>query len=348
MYLLGGSAGEVRFGTTAVDPGGFLARFDERGDISWIVGLPSLQGGLYRPGSVQASAGAVVVASGFGDAPFDFGDGEGTRTPRGPIDGYIASFSAAGSPSWVRVYAAPGAFVRLSDVSIDRDGNVYATGGYSGTVDVGLGPQTAIGAAIVVLSLNPAGRDRWVAVFDSAGVDGAEAIAVGSDALFVTGAIGGSVDFGGGAVATSRRTGYLLALELDGAYRWERILRGFPTDADGEAEPSDVAVMEGGRVWVIGEFSRTVNFGGGGVMSFVVPGDDVSSRDIFVSRYGDDGLHLRDRPFRADLAQRPWAIAEGPGGAVTMVGSFHGSVDFGSGTYVSSGGQWGFVARIVD
>ncbi len=341
LYLL--SFGSGSFGSVSFGPGPFLAALDSTGSVDWVVPVPGLNGGGFRRGSVQASAGVVVVASGF-QGSFDPGDGT-ARSASGSTDGYILALRSSGAFEWMRTFGAVGARTALRSVSIDDAGNIYVTGDYDGTVDFGAGPQTAPGvAAIPVICLDSTGATRWARVFGSSGFDAAEALDVGPGGVFLAGQLGGPVDFGGGDVGATGE-GYLAALQLDGSYRWTRTFR--PVVTSSGATVLDVEAIDDGGVWVVGTFSGTVDFGGGGGLTSYVDGG-ISTEDIFMVLFAADRTHLRDRALGESGRQAARSIAVGPGGSTTIAGEFSGSVMFASGRRTAPGGTWGFVARTAD
>jgi hypothetical protein len=337
LYLLGNFDSSVTFGTSTLGSGtggGFLVRLDSGGTVDWAVPLPFPSAGVYRGGSVAVHEGRIVVVSSFLQA-FDFGDGT-THTPVGTEDAYIAEYDSGGTLTRVRTYGAAGAVTELIGVATDRAGNIYAVGTYTGRVDLGDGARTAMSRAAALVSLAADGTRRWARIFDSSAVDGAESVAVGRDMVFVAGNAGGTLDFGGGAVGPG---GFLVALSLDGTYGWERVQEGYPMSTDGRATPLDVAAYDDDRVWVVGTFEDTVDFGNGALVS--------EGTDIFTALYGAGGLHLRDRALGEDGLQEARAVVVGPGGALTIAGVFSGSVSFDSGMRTAAVGQSGFVARVL-
>ncbi len=344
LYLLGRTGGPATFGSITVD-GAFLLRLDTDGSARWVVPLPPLLGGTDRRAAVAARGGVVAVVSSF-DRSFDFGDGT-ERAPVGSKDGYAAVYDASGALSWVNLYGGAGASTSLRAVSIDSTGSVYLAGDFNGTVDFGGGAQAAMGDASVVVSVDASGGHRWSRTYDSVGSDNVEALAAGEERLFLAGTIGGPIDFGGGPVgASGSQAGYVLALSLDGSYAWERVLSG-----SGYASPQALVARDDDRISVVGRFAGSVNFGGGGSLTStpeVVGGVEMPTEDIFMVTYRGDRVHIRDRALGAEGGQVARAVAVGPGGAATIAGSFQGRVNFGTGVRASDGGQWGFVARIVD
>lgn len=353
VYVLGRNLSAIRLGAIALEStGGFIASFDTGGAPMWAIGTPY----LIDPGPYGIDArGRIVTLAGALQSGFDFGDGV-THSPVGLKDGFVAVYDATGTFLWVHTYGGTGATIELDAVSIGADGDIYATGKCNGTADLG-GPDGAVSTStpgVVVLALNSGGSHLWAHAYDSSGDDAGHSIDVGSDLIFVAGTMGGVADLGGPtAIGTSgRATGFVLALGFDGSYSWQRQFVGVTTPMYGTplAVPTDVAALEDGRVWIVGGFQGTVDFGGGGGLMSAIgsyPGDTLPGQDIFMVLYGAGGLHVRDHGLGGADQQSATGITVGPGGAVTIAGQFDDRVDLGSGTRTSSIGR-GFIARRPD
>jgi hypothetical protein len=214
-------------------------------------------------------------------------------------------------------------------------------------VSFGSGSSAAEGTAIFVLALDGAdGTDQWVSTFDGSGEDVAHSVDVGRETLFVAGWTAG-LDFGGGPVLSGS---YVLALGLDGAYRWQRVFRPVPASSGSVSWAYDAVAVEGDQVAVVGSYEGTIDFGGGGLSSFLETrfGPPYPTEDLFTTLFRSDGIHLDDSSRGENDIQSAARICIGPGGAWTIVGHFSGSIDLGSGRRTAGAGASGFVARIVD
>ncbi|HJL14427.1 MAG TPA: putative metal-binding motif-containing protein [Sandaracinaceae bacterium LLY-WYZ-13_1] len=345
VLLLADYSGAIRFGgvdlDSSIDGGALLAGMDPDGSVAWIRRLPALEGVSDRAGGVSAQAGRVVVSSGF-RGTFDFGDG--AESAVGDVDGYAAEYATA-TGDLDRFYSLgdTGADVRFVAVDLAASGEVRLGGVFSGSVDVGTETYTGSPQGLLVVSLDSVGAPDWAVAHDSDGFDSVLVIGRGSSQVYVAGRIGGSVDLGGGAVGDTGGAGYLLALDSsDGSYVWNVVMEGSPAASDGFVRPLAMTVSTEGDVRLTGGFRGSVTFPGAGART----ADGLS--DIFVVEYSRDRLHLRDRAFGEEGIQTAEALVVGPGGAVTVAGTFGGSIDFGSGTRTITGGSWGFVARLPD
>jgi len=94
-----------------------------------------------------------------------------------------------------------------------------------------------------------------------------------------------------------------------------------------------------GNTVVVGWFSGTVTFGGPNLTS------DSGSDDIFLVKYGPNGVHLWSQRFGSTGDDTPWAVAVDDSGNIIVTGYFHGTVDFGGGGLVSAGNKDIFLAK---
>ena len=99
-----------------------------------------------------------------------------------------------------------------------------------------------------------------------------------------------------------------------------------------------VAVDASGNVFVTGNFTGTVNFGG---VNLVSAGDF----DIFVAKYNAAGVHQWSQRFGSTFADKGSSVAVDALGNVLVTGYFIGTVNFGGVNLVSPGGTEAFVAK---
>jgi len=210
IFLAGTFSGALRLGSsrTLVAAGGtdvFVAKLDEAGDVLFAVALGS--DGDESATSIAAGADGVVVS----------GDGLGT-VKLAPSDG---------STAWRR--PVEGA------VAMDDEGDTVVAGALVGTESFDRSLTSAGGKDVLVVKLSPDGRYLWSRSFgDQAPDQLAEAVAVDSaGAVFVTGVVEGSVDFGGGAVSVPSGTcpreancgdqaGFVVKLDEAGRFVWSQ------------------------------------------------------------------------------------------------------------------------------
>ncbi len=152
------------------------------------------------------------------------------------------------------------------------------------------------------------GTYGWDHAWGAASSDTASSVVATSAGYYVTGSFYGMVDFGGGTrTAAGSADGYLVALNADGTYRWDRTYGGTLADATQEA-----AADATGNVIVVGYQTSSGSF-----------------QDGTVRKVGASGTEAWLRTYGTDVV--PTAVAVDSTGAITVTGYFNGSVDFGGG-----------------
>lgn len=179
----------------------------------------------------------------------------------------------------------------------------------------------------------------WAKSFGNTDYDSAMALAVDPSGDVVTGGyFQGDVDFGGGALRSAGAEEIFVAKYAgsDGAHRWSARFGGI--DAD---RAQAIAVDASGDVFVGGLYSETVDFGLG-------PNTSGGIFDFFAAKLsGADGHVLWVRTAGGLSTDMALGAAVDPAGDLVIVGEFGASVDFGSGTPLTSSGPFdGFVMKL--
>lgn len=244
--------------------------------------------------------------------------------------------SCTGSPAWSKVYE--GGSSTTFDVAADADGNVYAIGVFAGVVDFGGGPVSADGTEdVFVLKLDKTGVFGWLKRFGDVEYQYGQSIAVDAAGdVIIAGYFTGSIDFGGGALASQGTEDIFIAkLDAAGGHVWSKVF--------GDAvyqNALSVAVDGAGNAILTGYFDGTVDFGGG-------PLTTGGEEDIFVVKLGAaDGAHQWSKRFGGPAKQFGVGVAVDSADNVLLVGSFSGSVDLGGGPLTSAGSDDVLVAKL--
>ena len=261
VVMIGNFQGSLDFGgnTTVLEAGTgyalFVAKLDPTGNPIWSKGFANV-----GAASVAVDAmGDAVVTGEFTDS-FDFGGC--TLTTTAPNNGFVAKLDPSGACAWNKVLGT----ALATAVAVDADGKVIVTGAFTGSMNLGGSTFTSTPgmANMFVAELDPGGTHLW-----SKGFPGGEAspLSVAVDAsgdVFVTGALAGTVDFGGPTPLTSTGGNDVLLASFDpsGNYRWANRF-GNQQDQAG----SGVAVDTSCHVVIVGDFQGTVDFGGNPLVS---------------------------------------------------------------------------------
>ncbi|APR80130.1 Hypothetical protein A7982_05477 [Minicystis rosea] len=180
------------------------------------------------------------------------------------------------------------------------------------------------------------GGEIWSKQFGDTASQIAKSIAVLSDGTsFVTGTMGGTVDFGLGPLVSPGGTDAFLAkVDPMGNTLWAK---RFGDSANQDARA--VAVDGTGAAIVTGQFAGTIDFGGGALTS-------AGGTDVFLAKFDAGGTPVWSKIFGNSVAQLATDVTIVPGSNdIVISGYMVGSIDFGGGTLTSAGSNDLFVAR---
>jgi hypothetical protein len=257
-------------------------------------------------------------------------------TSAGATDLFVGRYDAAGTFQWGKRFGDAGAQAGKG-VAVDAQGNVIITGDIAGKVDFGGGILTSAGATdVLLLELDAAGNHVFSKLFGDVAAQTAARVALDSVGnRIITGSAAGKVNFGGGALTSAGGTDIFVAkLTSGGMHLWSKLYGG-ATNQD----PRDLAVDPSGAVLVAGDFTGTVDFGGGALTSAGVT-------DGFIVKLDPFGAHVWSKKQGDAVAQSVSGIAADATG-IFAVGTFAGAVTFGGATLTSAGATDVMLAKLM-
>jgi hypothetical protein len=338
IFVMGAFQGTVDFGGGNLVSTGyaaiFVAKFSASGAHQWSQRFESTEStsGYYLSGLAVDGSGNVVVSGGFKGA-MDLGGGN--LVSAGGFDTFLANYNASGAYQWSkRIGNTDDDFV--GGPSVDGSGNVFVTGSFQSTVNVGGGNLVSAGDYDIFLAkYNASGAHQWSRRFGSADGQFGHGVGVdGSGNVCLMGTFDGTVDFGGGNLVSAGNFDIVLAkYTANGVHRWSKRL-GSP----GYESDKAVAVDGSGNVFLTGSFDGTVDFGGGNLVS-------AGKFDIFLAKFNEYGGLEYSRRFGDTESDVGNAVGVDASGNAVVVGLFKGTVDFGGGGIVSGGDYDIFVAK---
>jgi len=234
-------------------------------------------------------------------------------------------------------------------IKTDAVGNIYTTGGFSGTVNFGGGNITSNGSTdIFILKLDTDGNYVWAKQIGSTGADQGWPIAVdNSGNMYTAGFFTGTVDFNPGGVVTNLTTAgassvYILKYNSLGDLLWAKGMIGSGTD-----KVRSISVDTSGNIYTIGMFSSVTDFDPGvGTANLTSAGGN----DIFISKLDTDGNYVWVKQIGSTSSDSGWGIALDSNSNVYSTGIFNGTVDFdpgvGTANLTSAGGNDIFISKL--
>jgi hypothetical protein len=284
--------------------------------------------------AVGADGSSIVV----GDFTNTVDFGGSLLTSVGSNDIVLAKYSVDGTHLWSRRMGGT-TLDFITGVAVDGNGNVFITGYFQGTADFGGGGLISAGSNDVYLAkYGSNGAYLWSKRLGGTGND--RGLAVKADSLgnvIVTGYFNGTVDFGGGLLASAGAVDVFLAkYSPSGAHVWSKRLGGTSGDI-----ATALAVDGANEIALTGYFAGAANFGGSTLTS-------AGGNDVFLAKFDANGNALWSQRFGSstggDLGQ---GVGADSSGNLVLVGDFVGSIDFGLGALVDAGSGDIFVAKLT-
>lgn len=279
---------------------------------------------------VDAQGNPILLGRIYGAVDF------GTEiTSKGAGDLLVVKLDGDGNPVWTRVLGDKDPD-RAERVVVDADGDVIVTGTFTTTIDFGAGPWTSAGLrdAFVVELDGDTGEHIASLQIGGPGDDYGFGVDVTSDGgLVVAGRFGELIDLGGALTSAGETDIYFARLDASMVPLWSRSF-----GAAGVDEVHDLRVQQNGDIVMVGGFSNTVDFGGGGLVS-------AGARDIFLATFDGAGEHVWSNVYGDANDQfggsfelnASFSLALDASGTIYMAGYLLGAVDFDGEVFDASG-----------
>ena len=309
----------------------FVAAYSPSGSYRWArtMGNDSAEEGK---GIATDSGGNVLVTGYQSSYVVDYGGGAQTTVSYNDI--FMAKYSSAGSWVWSKTVGGYG-YDQGNAVAADGAGSAFVTGyigkGAMGDIGVNFGGGalfSAGGSDVFLVKYSATGQHVWSKRFGSTGTDVGMAVDTDSAGnVYVAGTFEGSVDFGGGSLASAGvRDIFVLKYSGAGQHLWSKRF-----GSSGDDVVQGLAIDGAGDVVLSGKFQSSVSFGGTALTS--AGGDDI----FLVKLSGASGGHAWSKRFGSTSQDIATGVAVDGTSNVVVSGYFAGAVDFGGGTLTSAG-----------
>ncbi|UCF04547.1 MAG: SBBP repeat-containing protein [bacterium] len=285
-----------------------------------------------RGRSVCTDGSDNILTTGYFRGTVNFGGSP--LTSAGDYDIYLAKYDADGNHIWSKRFGDSYPDYAYC-VNVDPSGNVLITGNFYGSIDFGGGTLTASYTDIFLAKFDANGNHLWSKKFGGTNIDKGWCVDTdGSGNVFITGIFRNTIDFGGGPLTSAGNYDIFLAkFASNGNHTWSKRF-----GASGYDLGKGVNTDGSGNVYITGGFYYTVNFGGGPLTS---AGND----DIFLAKYDASGNHLWSKRFGDSDYEEGSSVGTDISGNVYFSGRFAGTVNFGGGTLISTGGYDLYLAK---
>lgn len=250
------------------------------------------------------------------------------------------SHAVLGPHIWSQNFPPFASAVQIAkEMTIDSQGNLIVVGEFTGTLEFGEGLLVSAGGTdIFMAKFSGHGDLIWSKRFGDGNPDRVNGVAVdGADNIFITGDFQGSIDFGGGVLASAGGDDvYIAKFDDSGAHVWS----SRHGDASNESG-IDLICNKTGDVIVIGHFVNNINFGGAPLLS------TLGSWDVFLVKLNGAGGHIYSFSYGDAANDYGESIDIYPWGQIVIGGNFFGTINFGGGLLTATGAAEDiFLARL--
>ena len=326
-YVIGTFQESMTVGGTTLTAQGedaFVLKLTSSGDPVWAFQIGGADRDVGSSIAVGPDGAIYVVGQFSGTATV----GATSITSAGSADVFVAKLTDDGAVTWARALGGPD-FENGVAIATDAGGDVYVTGGFVNTTDIGGTSLTSVGSGDLFLArLTGEGAVTWAVRAGGTGSDLALGLAAAPDgSTALAGRFEETATFDTASVtSTGASDAFVARYNADGTVAWVAS-GGNPVNND---YAYGVAFTSNGDIVAAGDFSNTATFGSTERTS---NGD----ADGFVARYGTEGALVWIRQIGGDEYDTAGKLAVGDGDVITVIGSFNGSITLDTTTLTSAG-----------
>ncbi len=366
VYVAGNFQGTSDFdpstGTDNLTDTGFqnayIAKYSSSGALVWAGSIATTAGDSSTVAGITLDSSNNVYLTGSFSGTADFNLGSGTTQLSGGLGAaFVAKYDSSGNLLWAEAMSGTNSGAGGTAITLDSSGNIYITGGFTGTVDfdpgTGVHNLTTVGGnnETFVEKLDPSGNYVWAGAMGGTSGTWSGSIGVdGSGNVYVTGEFFGTSDFDPGtgtynltAVDNSLEI-YVAKLNSSGNFAWaEGIQNTGYTDND---YAYSMAVDASGNVLLTGSFEDTVDFDPGAGQQIL---SSFGSDDIFLLKLDTSGKFQWVRQYGSTTTDAAQGLTLDASGNIYMTGDYTGTVNFdpgGSANLTSAGTLDIFVMKL--
>lgn len=303
-----GGAG-ADFGSISLNEDGFdqtfLAKMDANGNWLWAKSFGSPGTGTYSlPAPIftvwigddhgydlKTDDDGNIYITGWWSGDNAYFDGFTLTNPSWGPDtltmGYVGKMDPNGNFLWVQNFdgVQDKRGERDNRLAIDKDKNIYITGGFKNTGTYGAHTLTSVGGwDIFVTKLDSAGNFMWARRAGSNKSDRGNGIAVAPDGdIYIDGEFKNEADFGNDTLGhKSRKDIFVAKLKPNGDWKWAKRAK----KSAGKDRANQMSVDTAENVFICGEIGDTIRFGD------TIINNVYDDQNVFVSQLDKKGKWL--------------------------------------------------------
>ncbi len=258
--------------------------------------------GLAQGSAVATDSSGDVFVVGYFSGTVIFNPADVTTSVTSANDSaFVTKFNSNGSYVWTRTFDTSSGTAQASGVSINSSGDIFVTGGFSGTVVFNPSDNTTSvtsnNSDSFITEFNAAGSYNSTQTFDaSSGYSGATGISTDSSGdIYVTGWFTQTITFNPSdsstSVTTSNNTidSFLTKYNSSGGYLWTQTFDVVTTN--GQAQSTAIAIDNSGAIYIAGFFQDTVIFNPNDSSTSVTAGVGNQNLGDFITKYNPNGTY---------------------------------------------------------
>lgn len=352
VYSTGYFSGRVDFdagiGTYTLVSNGlmdtYVTKTDAFGNFTWV---KTFQGDNEAMGmAIKLDNAGNIYTTGYFNGTVDFDPGSAVyslTSTNGSDDLFVSKLDAAGNFIWARNMSADDMnMAQGRAISVDLNGNVYITGGYSGIVDFdpSLGSYTLTSNGnqdVFILKLDASGNFVWAKSIGGTSLEFGASIELDSFGnVYTSGFFNGNIDFDPNAGISNITPYYsypsfILKLSASGNYIWAKSYGG------SSSYGSKIALDKANNIFMTGTFSGTPDFNPG-VNTYTL--GSTGSHDAYIAKLDSAGNFVWAKGQGGDFYSYTFGscISLDTNSNIYTTGFYRGTPDFdpGVGTYTMS------------
>lgn len=285
-----------------------------------------------------------IYIAGFASDTVDFNPAGLTYSLAFTENAFLAKYRPNGQLVWARALGFSFVPTPLC-IATDAVGNVYLSGTFNHSINLGPGPAvqtfTANNADVLIMRLDSAGACTWAGSIGSESNDWVLTMKCdGSNNLYLGGSCGSGMgqtladlDPGPGVINDTIKgysDGYVIKLDPAGNYIWGGLLGSWAQESvtDLELDVADNLILSGS-----GTSGMDLDPGIGVVAGPSVPGDWT-----YVSKFNSTGTHLWSKTWNQNYADA--SVSSDQSGNIVLFCSFYGTVDVDPGPSTQTISSW--------
>ncbi|MEI7980018.1 MAG: T9SS type A sorting domain-containing protein [Bacteroidota bacterium] len=255
-YVCGYFSGLVNFGTTALTSIGsvdaFIAKYSNSGILTWVKQMSCDVYEMAQCKGITLDASSNVIVIGWYNGSI-LNAGTATFPRTGYEDIFFAKFNAVGDFLMGGHYGIAGMVKQAKSIATDVDGNIFVVGG---------GENISFGGGNSFIKFDPAGNFLWDfsngALFHDVAINNN----VNPSAIYLTGYLNSSVNFGATTLtgSTSMNAPFLAKCNPSGNFSWA--VQGVPSGTGSAYDRATALAVDGnGNIYFSGRFRKNLSFG---------------------------------------------------------------------------------------